>query len=53
MYFTGDYGFQNMFLYQPKLSTLQLKRIKALIMQLFGNRKEYTALFFFHRMLLS
>ena len=37
----GIDGFQNMFVYQPKLDTLELKKkIKALIMFLVGNQKE-------------
>ena len=54
MYFTGDDGFQNIFLYQPRFSTLQLKKIIKAYLTIFlvGNQKEYIALFFLLNILL-
>ena len=46
MYFVGDDGSQNMFVYQPTLDTLELKKIKVLTMLLFGNQMRYILLNF-------
>ena len=48
--FTEDCS-QNMFVYQPTFRTLQIKKIKALIIFLVGNQKAYIVLFFFHNIL--
>ena len=42
--FFGDGGFQNMFVYQPTLYTLELKRTRTLNMFWVGNQKEYVLL---------
>ena len=40
--FFGDDGFQNIFVYQPTYSNLELKRTRVLNMSLVGNQKGYT-----------
>ena len=51
--FFGDDGFQNMFVYQPALSMLELKRTRALIKFSFGNQRGYILLNLSHYILLS
>ena len=46
--FLGHDGFQDMFVYQPKFNTLELKKIRALNILLAGNQKFYLNLDFFH-----
>ena len=41
MCFTSNDRFQNTFVYQPALDTLELKNTKLLIMILLGNQWEY------------
>ena len=41
MYFTSNDGSQNTVVCQPTLGTLELKKIKVLIMFLAGNQMEY------------
>ena len=53
MHFLGDYGSQNMFIYQPTFDTLKLKKDKVLIMFLVGNQRKYILLNLSHYILLS
>ena len=53
MYFTRDDGSQNVFVYQPTLDTLELKKTKELITFLVGSQMEYLFLNFSHCILLS
>ena len=48
IYFTSNEGSQKMFVYQPKLDPLELKKTRALIMFLVGNQREYLILDFSH-----
>ena len=41
IYFTSNNGCQSTFVYQPTLDTLELKKIKVLIMFLVENQREY------------
>ena len=50
--FFVDDGFQNMFVYQPAISTLELKEDKVLNMLLVRNQKGYILLNLFHYILL-
>ena len=43
-HFTRNDGSQNMFVYQPTLDTLELKKTKVLIMFLVENQKEFLIL---------
>ena len=52
-YFTSNDGSQSTFAYQPTLDTLELKRIKVLILFLAGNQKECLILNLRHYILLS
>ena len=52
--FFGYDGFQNLFVYQPTLSTLELKKkTRALIMFSVGNQRGYILLNLNHYILLS
>ena len=51
--FFGDDGSQNMFVYQPTLDTLELKKTKGLIMFLAGNQRGYIFLNLNQYILLS
>ena len=51
--FIGDDGFQNMFIYQPTFSTLELKKGKYSKYVIGGNLKVCLNLNFFHSMALS
>ena len=53
IYFTGNDGSQNMFVYQPTLQTLELKKKKVMTMFLAGNQREYIIINLSHYMLLS
>ena len=54
IYFTSNDGSQNIFVYQPKLDTLEIKKkTKALIIFLVGNQKGYILLNLSHYILLS
>ena len=50
--FFGDDSSQNMFDYQPTFSTLQIKKIKALITFSVGDQKGYIVLFFLCNIML-
>ena len=51
--FFGDDGFQNMFVYQPALNTLELKKARALIKFLVGNQRGHILLNLNRHILLS
>ena len=53
IYFTSNDGFQNTFVYQPKLDGLELKKAKVLIMFLVENQRKYLILNLNHYILLS
>ena len=53
MCFTSDDESQNMFVYQPTLDALELKRTKILVMLLIGNQRGYELLNLRHCVLLS
>ena len=44
LYFTSNDGLQNMFVYQPTLDTLELKKAKVLIMYILLNLSHYILL---------
>ena len=53
MYFIGDDGSQNMFVYQPALDKLELKKTSVLIKFLVGNQIRYIFQNLSHYTLLS
>ena len=53
IYFTSNNGSQNMFVYQPTLDALELKKTKVLVMFLVGNQKKYLILNLSYYKLLS
>ena len=53
MYFTSNDGSQNYLVYQPTLDTLELKKIKVLIMFLVGTQMDDIILSLSHFILLS
>ena len=52
MYFTSNDGSQNVFIYQPTLDMLELKKTKVLIMLLVKNQMEYMILNLSHYKLI-
>ena len=53
MDFTNNDGSQNIFVYQPTLDTLELKKTKVLIIFLVGNQREYLILNLSHYVIPS
>ena len=53
IYFTGNDGSQDTFIYQPTLDTLEFKKGKVRTVFLVGNQREYIILKLSHYILLS